>query len=206
MYQGEDYDLAGFCVGVVEKSEILDGSKVKTGDALIALASSGAHSNGYSLIRKILEVTDTDLTTAELDGKLLADLLLEPTRIYVKPMLALIRAGVVNAISHITGGGLLENIPRVLPNDAKAVIDTNSWQLPALFQWLQSSGNVELREMYRTLNCGVGMVLVVPAEQKEKALGMLAEAGETAWEIGHIAKAQDGEEQVTLAGLERAGS
>ena len=206
MYQGEDYDLAGFCVGVVEKSEILDGSKVKTGDALIALESSGAHSNGYSLIRKILEVTGTDLTSAELDGKLLADLLLEPTRIYVKPMLALIRAGVVNAISHITGGGLLENIPRVLPNDAKAVIDTNSWQLPALFQWLQSSGNVELREMYRTLNCGVGMVLVVPAEQKEKALGMLAEAGETAWEIGHIAKAQDGEEQVIIAGLEWAGS
>ena len=151
-------------------------------------------------------MTDTDLATAELDGKLLADLLLEPTRIYVKPMLALIRTGVVNAMSHITGGGLLENIPRVLPNDTKAVIDTNSWQLPALFQWLQSGGNVEPREMYRTLNCGVGMVIVVPAEQKEKALSLLAEAGETAWEIGHIAKAQDGEEQVTLAGLERAGS
>ncbi len=200
MYQGEDYDLAGFCVGVVEKSEILDGSKVKAGDALIGLASSGAHSNGYSLIRKILEINETDLTM-ELDGKPLADRLLEPTRIYVKPMLELIRAGLVNAMSHITGGGLLENIPRVLPDNTKAVINTNSWEIPALFQWLQQGGNVEQREMYRTLNCGVGMVIVVPAERKEEALTMLTAAGETAWEIGTIAEAATGEEQVEMVGL-----
>ncbi|CAM3566543.1 phosphoribosylformylglycinamidine cyclo-ligase [Parendozoicomonas haliclonae] len=200
MYQGEDYDLAGFCVGVVEKSEILDGTKVKAGDTLIGLASSGAHSNGYSLIRKILEINETDLSM-ELDGKPLADLLMEPTRIYVKPMLELIRAGLVNAMSHITGGGLLENIPRVLPENTKAVIDTQSWEIPALFQWLQQGGNVEQREMYRTLNCGVGMVVAVPAERKEEALAMLQAAGETAWEIGHIAEASEGEEQVELAGL-----
>ena len=204
MYQGEDYDLAGFCVGVVEKEEIIDGSKVKAGDALIGLASSGAHSNGYSLIRKILEVNDIpleSLTDKQLDGKPLADLLLEPTRIYVKPMLELIGKGMVNAMSHITGGGLLENIPRVLPEGTKAVIDTTSWEIPALFRWLQEGGNVEQKEMYRTLNCGVGMVVAVPAERKQEAIELLTAAGESAWEIGVIAEASDNEEQVELAGL-----
>ncbi|MTI14780.1 phosphoribosylformylglycinamidine cyclo-ligase [Sansalvadorimonas verongulae] len=204
MYQGEDYDLAGFCVGVVEKEEIIDGSKVKAGDALIGLASSGAHSNGYSLIRKILEVNNIPLESLaekELDGKPLADLLMEPTRIYVKPMLELIGKGVVNAMSHITGGGLLENIPRVLPEGTKAVIDTTSWEIPALFRWLQEGGNVEQTEMYRTLNCGVGMVVAVPAEKKQDAIKLLTAAGETAWEIGAIADAAEGEEQVELAGL-----
>ena len=219
MYQGEDYDLAGFCVGVVEKEEIIDGSKVKAGDALIALASSGAHSNGYSLIRKILEVNnipvpslselrlvdkelaDKELADKELDGKPLADLLMEPTRIYVKPMLELIGKGMVNVMSHITGGGLLENIPRVLPGGTKAVIDTTSWEMPALFRWLQEGGNVEQTEMYRTLNCGVGMVVAVPAEKKQEAIDLLTAAGETAWEIGTIAEAAEGEEQVELAGL-----
>jgi phosphoribosylformylglycinamidine cyclo-ligase len=201
MYEGDDYDLAGFCVGVVEKSEIIDGSKVRVGDALIGLASSGPHSNGYSLIRKIIEVSDADLEQ-EIEGRKLKDALLEPTRIYVKSVLNLIKNGQVNALSHITGGGLLENIPRVLPENAKAVINTNSWTLPGVFQWLQSAGNVESREMYRTFNCGVGMVLCVPAEHADKSLALLRESGENAWVIGHIDSAQAGEEQVELIDAE----
>ena len=200
MYEGEDYDLAGFCTGVVEEDEIIDGTQVKVGDALIGLASSGPHSNGYSLIRKILEVRGTELTE-ELDGKPLADALMAPTRIYVKSLLQLIKASQVNALSHITGGGLLENIPRVLPDNAKAVIDTQSWKMPAVFNWLQEQGNVEATEMYRTFNCGVGMVICVPAEKQDEALKLLSEAGEDAWVIGSIAAASEGEEQVELAGL-----
>lgn len=200
MYEGEDYDLAGFCTGVVEEDDIIDGSQVKVGDVLIGLASSGPHSNGYSLIRKILEVSGTELT-AELDGKPLADALMAPTRIYVKSLLKLIKESQVNALSHITGGGLLENIPRVLPDNAKAVINTDSWTLPPVFTWLQEKGNVESTEMYRTFNCGVGMVICVPAEKQEEALSILAAANETAWVIGSIAEAKDGEEQVELAGM-----
>lgn len=201
MYEGEDYDLAGFCTGVVEEDEIIDGTNVKVGDTLIGLASSGPHSNGYSLIRKILEVSGTELT-ADLDGKPLADALMAPTRIYVKSLLKLIKESQVNALSHITGGGLLENIPRVLPENAKAVIDVNSWTMPAVFNWLQEQGNVDATEMYRTFNCGVGMVICVPADKQEEALQLLNEAGEDAWVIGSIASAQAGEEQVELAGLE----
>lgn len=201
MYQGSDYDLAGFCVGVVEKSEIIDGSKVAPGDQLIALASSGPHSNGYSLIRKILEVTQADLST-EVGGRTLADALLEPTRIYVKPLLKLIKTSQVHALSHITGGGLLENIPRVLPKNTKAVINTASWAMPEVFRWLQKGGNVEQREMYRTLNCGVGMVICVPASELQAAIDLLSQEGETAWLIGHIAEAVQGEEQVELVRLE----
>ncbi|WP_036231996.1 phosphoribosylformylglycinamidine cyclo-ligase [Marinobacterium litorale] len=200
MYDGDDYDLAGFCVGVVEKEEIIDGSQVSTGDTLIALASSGPHSNGYSLIRKILEVSQADLQMP-MGDKTLAEALLEPTRIYVKPLLKLIRESQVNALSHITGGGLLENIPRVLPENAKAVIDTTSWTIPPVFQWLQQEGNVAQREMYRTLNCGVGMVICVPADESAHALKLLAEQGETAWIIGTIEQAGEGEEQVELRGL-----
>jgi phosphoribosylformylglycinamidine cyclo-ligase len=200
MYEGDDYDLAGFCVGVVEKDEIIDGSRVQTGDALIALASSGPHSNGYSLIRKILEISNADLQMP-MGDKTLAEALLEPTRIYVKPLLKLIRESQVNALSHITGGGLLENIPRVLPKNAKAVIDTTSWTIPPVFKWLQEQGNVEQREMYRTLNCGVGMVICVPAERAEDALALLRGEGENAWLIGSIEAAADGEEQVELRGL-----
>ncbi len=200
MYEGEDYDLAGFCTGVVEEDEIIDGSKVQIGDALIGLASSGPHSNGYSLIRKIIEVSGADLKT-DLDGQPLADALMAPTRIYVKSLLKLIRESQVNALSHITGGGLLENIPRVLPANTKAVIDTQSWQLPAVFRWLQTEGNVASREMYRTFNCGVGMIICVPAAAKETALALLNSAGEQAWEIGTIAAADAEEEQVELAGL-----
>ena len=200
MYEGEDYDLAGFCVGVVEKSEIIDGSAVKTGDALIGLASSGPHSNGYSLIRKILEVSGADLQSP-LAGSTLAEALITPTRIYVKPLLALIKQCQVNSLCHITGGGLLENLPRVLPHNARAVIDCNSWQMPAIFQWLQTEGNVEDKEMFRTFNCGVGMVLVVDPADVHKALALLGEAGENAWLLGSIEEASDGEEQVELKGL-----
>jgi phosphoribosylformylglycinamidine cyclo-ligase len=197
MYEGDDYDLAGFCVGVVEKSEIIDGSKVQVGDALIGLASSGPHSNGYSLIRKILEVANADMQQP-MGDKTLADALLEPTRIYVKSILKLIRESQVDALSHITGGGLLENIPRVLPASAKAVIDIDSWTLPPVFQWLQAEGNVDAREMYRTFNCGVGMVIAVPADKADAAIALLQAEGESAWLIGQIEAAAEGEEQVEL--------
>ncbi|MGB1238219.1 MAG: phosphoribosylformylglycinamidine cyclo-ligase [Pseudomonadales bacterium] len=197
MYHGEDYDLAGFCTGVVEKSEIIDGTKVKAGDTLIGVASSGPHSNGYSLIRKIIDVTNADLNQ-DLDGKPLADALMEPTRIYVKAVLQLMKDVQVNALSHITGGGLLENIPRVLPDNTKAVIDTNSWQLPAVFKWLQQGGNIDFVEMNRTFNCGVGLVIAVPAAQAQAAIDSLTNSGEQAWVIGRIDNASADEEQVEL--------
>ncbi|MFD1218159.1 MULTISPECIES: phosphoribosylformylglycinamidine cyclo-ligase [Microbulbifer] len=199
MYEGDDYDLAGFCVGVVEKSEIIDGSKVRTGDKLIGLGASGPHSNGYSLIRKVLEISDADLQK-DLEGKTLAESLMAPTRIYVKNLLALMKEVQVNALSHITGGGLLENLPRVLPENARAVIDTKSWDLPPVFRWLQEAGNIEGREMYRTFNCGVGMVICVPADQADKALQTLKDLGEEAFVIGSIEQGDDGE-AVELAGL-----
>ncbi|WP_304640870.1 phosphoribosylformylglycinamidine cyclo-ligase [Pseudomonas sp.] len=199
MYEGEDYDLAGFCVGVVEKSEIIDGSRVQTGDVLLALPSSGPHSNGYSLIRKIIEVAGADIQNTELDGKPLADLLMAPTRIYVKPLLQLIKqTGAVKAMAHITGGGLLENIPRVLPTGAGAAIDLSSWTRPAVFDWLQQQGNVDETEMHRVLNCGVGMVICVGKEQAEQALEVLRNAGEQPWVIGRIEPATEGAEPVTL--------
>lgn len=198
MYEGEDYDLAGFCVGVVEKSEIIDGSKVQGGDKLIALASSGPHSNGYSLIRKVIEVSGADLSQ-DLGGKPLGEALLEPTRIYVKSLLALMKKVSVNALSHITGGGLLENLPRVLPENSKALINTGSWEMPEVFRWLQQAGNIDSREMYRTFNCGVGMVICVPADEADTALAELKAAGEDAFVIGEIMPADGGEEQVELA-------
>ncbi len=185
MYEGDDYDLAGFCVGVVERSEVIDGSQVRPGDVLIALASSGPHSNGYSLIRKILEVSNADLELIVGDQKL-ADALMAPTRIYVKNLLQLIQNVEVKALSHITGGGLPENIPRVMPDGTRAAIDTNSWELPPVFQWLKDNGGVEDTEMYRTFNCGVGMLVCVPEASKELALDTLAAMGETAWQIGVV--------------------
>lgn len=185
MYHGEDYDLAGFCTGVVEKAEIIDGSKVRAGDVLIGVASSGVHSNGYSLVRKIIEVSKADLTS-ELDGKALADVLMAPTRIYVKPLLALIESMPVHAMAHITGGGLPGNLPRVLPVGADARVDENSWAWPPVFQWLQEKGGVERGEMYRTFNCGVGMVVVVAADNADAAIAHLNAAGEKAWRLGDI--------------------
>ncbi|MGB0832947.1 MAG: phosphoribosylformylglycinamidine cyclo-ligase [Psychrobium sp.] len=198
MYHGDDYDMAGFCVGVVEKEDVIDGTKVSDGDALIALASSGPHSNGFSLIRKVLEVSGEDPAT-ELDGKSIADHLMEPTRIYVKNCLEVIEKHSVHALSHITGGGFWENIPRVLPNNLKANIKGDSWQWPVIFNWLQEKGNIETYEMYRTFNCGVGMILVVPQNELESALSQFKELGENAWHIGDIATRNDDEEQVTIA-------
>ena len=197
MYEGEDYDMAGFCVGVVEASEIIDGTKVAAGDALIALASSGPHSNGFSLIRKILEVSKADVQQP-LGDSTLANALLAPTRIYVKPVLKLLKNCEVHALSHITGGGFWENIPRVLPENTKAVIDGSSWQWPEVFNWLQKNGNVETYEMYRTFNCGVGMIIALPQDQVDAALALLKAEGENAWLIGHIEQTAAGEKQVEI--------
>lgn len=196
MYHDGDYDIAGFCVGVVEADNVIDGSTVRSGQKLIALGSSGPHSNGYSLVRKIIEVSGADLQE-ELEGKPLLDHLLAPTRIYVKSVLKLLESVNVSAISHITGGGFWENIPRVLPDTAKVIIDKDSWQWPEVFNWLQQNGNVTEHEMYRTFNCGVGMVLVVDENNVDEALKILKAEGENAWVIGHIAE-KDGEQQVEM--------
>ncbi|MFT7412805.1 MAG: phosphoribosylformylglycinamidine cyclo-ligase [Paraglaciecola sp.] len=196
MYHGEDYDVAGFCVGVVEADDVIDGSRVAHGDALIALASSGPHSNGYSLIRKIIEVSGSDISET-LEGKALSEHLLEPTRIYVKNVLSLLEQLQVNAISHITGGGFWENIPRVLPQGTKAVIDANTWQWPAIFNWLQEKGNVTTHEMYRTFNCGVGLMIALPSDKAAQAIKILNSLGENAWQIGHIENS-DAEQQVEI--------
>ncbi|MFO6491156.1 phosphoribosylformylglycinamidine cyclo-ligase [Hafnia alvei] len=197
MYHGEDYDVAGFCVGVVEKSEIIDGSKVQAGDVLIALGASGPHSNGYSLVRKILEVSHTDPLKEELDGKPLADHLLAPTKIYVKSILKLIEEHDIHAVAHLTGGGFWENIPRVLPEGTQAVIDESSWQWPSVFNWLQQAGNVSRHEMYRTFNCGVGMIIALPASEVDAAIALMNAHGEKAWKIGAIA-ASNTDERVVI--------
>lgn len=193
MYHDGDYDIAGFCVGVVEADSVIDGSGVKPGQKIIALGASGPHSNGYSLIRKIIEVSDANLN-GDLDGKPLIDHLLAPTKIYVKSVLALLESVKVEAISHITGGGFWENIPRVLPDDAKVVVNEDSWQWPSVFNWLQENGNVETHEMYRTFNCGVGMILVVDEDNVEQALSILQQEGEKAWVLGHVAARGEGEQ------------
>lgn len=191
MYHGNDYDLAGFCVGVVEEDEVITGANVGEGDVLIALASSGVHSNGYSLVRKVIEVSGTDLKTAELDGKALKDVLLAPTKIYVKSVGVLQKElgnANIHAMAHITGGGLTENLPRVLPDDLSAEINLNSWEFPPVFKWLQEKGNIEQMEMVRTFNCGVGFVVVVPADKADETLEFLTAQGETAWKLGQIGK------------------
>ena len=198
MYHMGDYDLAGFCVGVVEKSKIIDGSKVQAGDALIALGSSGPHSNGYSLIRKVIDVAGVNPATEQLAGKALGDQLLAPTKIYVKSVLELIEKVDVHAIAHLTGGGFWENIPRVLPDNTKAVIDEKSWEWQPVFKWLQEKGNIDSYEMYRTFNCGVGMVIALPQADVEKALNLLRQAGENAWLIGQIESLNPDEKQVII--------
>ena len=197
MYTEGDYDLAGFCVGVVEKNEIITGENVAKGDAIIALTSSGCHSNGYSLVRKIIEHTNQDLSE-KLGDKTLLDLLLEPTRLYVKQILGLINEVPVNAIAHITGGGLIENIPRVIPDNLSVEIDAASWSLPPIFKWLQENGNIESHEMYKTFNCGVGMIVCVAQENKDAAISYLNASGETAWEIGKIIAGNDSENKVII--------
>lgn len=185
LYQGGDYDLAGFCVGIVEKDKIIDGAKVKAGDCLIGIASSGPHSNGYSLIRKIIEVSGADLA-ADFHGQTLGATLLTPTRIYVKTLLKLISQIEVRALAHITGGGLLENIPRVLPDTLRAVVYNTAWLRPPIFDWLQQHGAVSDTEMYRTFNCGIGMVVCVAASAMDNTIMMLRNLGEQAWYIGHV--------------------
>jgi phosphoribosylformylglycinamidine cyclo-ligase len=185
MYHGEDYDLAGFCVGVVEKDAIIDGSKVAAGDAIIGLASSGAHSNGYSLIRKLIATADATPATL-LDGRSLFDRLLAPTRIYVKPLLALMRTMPVHGLAHITGGGLTDNVPRALPAGLAALLERRRWPRDPLFDWLQHIARVDAAEMYRTFNCGIGMVAIVAAERAAAAVEFLRAHGESAQLIGEV--------------------
>nr|VFK28819.1 MAG: phosphoribosylformylglycinamidine cyclo-ligase [Candidatus Kentron sp. MB]VFK33967.1 MAG: phosphoribosylformylglycinamidine cyclo-ligase [Candidatus Kentron sp. MB]VFK76530.1 MAG: phosphoribosylformylglycinamidine cyclo-ligase [Candidatus Kentron sp. MB] len=185
VYQGKDYDLAGFCVGIVEKARIIDGKAVAAGDVLIGLASSGPHSNGYSLIRKILERTDADLDQ-EFYGQTLGEALLTPTDIYVRAVSDLIRDIPVHAIAHITGGGIRENLPRVLPPGVRARVETNAWVRHPIFPWLQTAGKITDEEMYRTFNCGIGMILCVPHAYAAQAMQRLDEIGQLAWEIGAI--------------------
>ena len=198
MYEGEDYELPGFCVGIVEKSKIIDGSKVRPGDAIIGLAASGPHSNGYSLIRKIIDVSGVDLNQ-DFDDRTLGEALLTPTRIYIKSLLKLFESVAPHSLCHITGGGLLENLPRVLPKDCRAVINAFSWKTPAIFDWLQQQGNVDETEMYRTFNCGIGMVVCVPQDQADTALEILKREGEEAWIIGSIESATNNEAVVTIS-------
>lgn len=191
MYEGEDYDLAGFCVGVVERANIIDGTAVNSGDTLIALASSGPHSNGYSLIRKVLEVTGADAQQS--CGEVsLGEALLAPTTIYNRPLLDLQQSVAIKAMAHITGGGILENLPRVLPDGVGAIVQRDTWALPPVFQWLQSGGNIEDTEMLRTFNCGVGMILVTSPTEAPMALEKLQEWHIDAWQIGEISEGARG--------------
>ena len=195
MYAPGEYDLAGFAVGVVEKDAIIDGARIAEGDAVIGVASSGPHSNGYSLIRRILERSRADLA-ADFDGRTLGDTLLTPTRIYVKPLLGLMRSLDVKGLAHITGGGLLENVPRILPSGVIAELDRNAWPRAPIFAWLQQTGGVADQEMFRVFNCGVGMVVVLAETDCERALALLRAAGETAYRIGRI-RSRRGDEALT---------
>ncbi len=185
MYAKGDFDLAGFCVGIVERDEIIDGSSCAKGDTLIGIASSGPHSNGYSLIRKVLEISGQSLTSP-FEKDTLGDALMAPTKIYVKTILELLKLHPVKAISHITGGGLTENLPRVLPNNLTAEIDLNAWTKPEIFNWLSQQGNISNEELLRTFNCGIGMVLCVNANDEAAVLKSLNQLGEQAWNIGHL--------------------
>lgn len=185
LYQPGDYDLAGFCVGVVEKYAIIDGSKITAGDCIIGLASSGPHANGFSLIRKVLEMHQINLNE-HIDKTTIATHLLAPTKIYVKPILPLLKNNLLHGLAHITGGGLLENIPRILPPSTGVIIDTQKWQIPTLFKWLQKKGNINTSEMFRTFNMGIGMILVTAPEKATEVLTTLAEYDETAFIIGEV--------------------
>ena len=197
MYPAGEYDLAGFAVGVVEKSRIIDGSGIVEGDVVVGLASSGAHSNGYSLIRKIIAVKGVDLS-AKFHGRALSEVILEPTRIYVKPVLRLVRGIAVKGLAHITGGGLLENVPRIMPARLAARIERAAWNLPPLFQWLKEEGNIADAELYRVFNCGIGMVAVVGAAEAGAALKALRSAGESAWRIGRVVRREKNGPQVVI--------
>ncbi|MBS4099171.1 MAG: phosphoribosylformylglycinamidine cyclo-ligase [Sulfuricella sp.] len=197
MYPAGEYDLAGFAVGVVEKEKVITGRTIVAGDVVLGLASSGAHSNGYSLIRKIIERSGIDLNS-DFHGKPLSEVVLAPTRIYVKPLLALMEKMPVKGMAHITGGGLLENIPRVLPENLTAVLQKDSWTMPPLFSWMQKEGGVVDTEMHRTFNCGIGMAVIVAAADADAAMAHLAEQGETVYRIGAVAARQEGQAQTVV--------
>ena len=197
MYPDHEYDLAGFAVGVVEKDRIIDGQSITEGDAVLGLASSGPHSNGYSLIRKVLEESHTDIA-ASLNGKVLMDTIMEPTRIYVKPLLDLLKHFPVKGMAHITGGGLVENIPRILPEGLAAVLKRSAWDMPELFGWLQQQGKITDCEMHRVFNCGIGMALIISNEHVEAVMKELRNAGEVVWHIGAIQRRGEGEEQILV--------
>jgi phosphoribosylformylglycinamidine cyclo-ligase len=199
MYDPNEYDLAGFAVGLVEKSKIIDGSQVAAGDVVIGLASSGLHSNGFSLVRKVVAISGADLYEPFDEGRTLGAALLEPTRIYVKPVLATIEKGGVKALAHITGGGLTGNIPRVLPQSLCAQLDASCWPRPTIFDWLQKEGQVEESEMQRTFNCGIGMILVLSRADAKAAIDTLAANGVQAFEIGAIAPRAPGGPQTIVA-------
>jgi phosphoribosylformylglycinamidine cyclo-ligase len=191
MYADGDYDLAGFCVGIVEKDGIIDGRNTRPGDVIIGLPSSGPHSNGYSLIRKLIKTSKATPTT-KIEGGLLYDALLAPTRIYVKPLLELAKVVPVRSFAHITGGGLTENIPRVIPNGLEVMLSAQTWQQPAVFDWLQKAGSIPAAEMYRTFNCGIGMTVCVAAEHADKAMRSLSEHGEKPIVIGEVRRGDGG--------------
>ncbi len=198
MYPVGEYDLAGFAVGVVEKSNIITGSGIQPGDAVLGMASNGAHSNGYSLVRKIIARSKPDLN-APFDGdRTLSDAIMAPTRIYVKPILSLMQSVVIKGMAHITGGGITENVPRVLPENVVAEIDGQSWKMPRLFHWLKEEGNVETQEMYRTFNCGIGMVIIIDKNDAEKAIGLLEASGESVTRIGVIRERSGTEHQTQV--------
>ncbi len=199
MYPEGEYDLAGFAVGVVEKDQVINGRTIVPGDVVLGLAANGAHSNGYSLIRKIIERDQPDLDAEFDQGKTLRQAIMAPTRLYVKPVLAALQQYPIKGMAHITGGGITENVPRVLPDNTVAQINADAWALPKLFQWLQQAGNVASQEMYRTFNCGIGMVLIVAAEQAESITALLREQGETVYPLGHIRSRQGDEHQTQIS-------
>ncbi|WP_370578193.1 phosphoribosylformylglycinamidine cyclo-ligase [Snodgrassella alvi] len=198
MYPDGEYDLAGFAVGVVEKEQVINGRNIVAGDVVLGLASNGIHSNGYSLVRKIIERAQPELDAEFNQGKTLRQAIIAPTRLYVKPILAALKQFTIKGMAHITGGGISENVPRILPENTVAAIDSQSWPLPKLFQWLQQAGNVETQEMYRTFNCGIGMVLVVNAEDADAIQKFLRQQGETVYQIGRICSRQGNEHQTQI--------
>ncbi|MBI0158589.1 MULTISPECIES: phosphoribosylformylglycinamidine cyclo-ligase [unclassified Snodgrassella] len=198
MYPDGEYDLAGFAVGVVEKEQVINGRSIVAGDVVLGLASNGIHSNGYSLVRKIIERAQPELDAEFNQGKTLRQAIIAPTRLYVKPILAALKQFTIKGMAHITGGGISENVPRILPENTVAAIDSQSWPLPKLFQWLQQAGNVEIQEMYRTFNCGIGMVLVVNAEDADAIQKFLQQQGETVYQIGRIRSRQGDEHQTQV--------
>ena len=199
MYPEGEYDLAGFAVGVVEKERIISGQNIRAGDVLLGLASNGAHSNGYSLIRKIIDRAQPDLDTEFDGGKTLRQTVIAPTRLYAKPLLAAMKEFDIKGMAHITGGGISENLPRVLPQNCTAHVDAKSWEMPKLFQWLQKEGNIAAAEMYRTFNCGIGMIVVAAHDKAEALADFLRQQGETVYRLGEIRERQGDEHQTQIA-------